>query len=163
MRYFLLVVMAGFLSGCSANAIIPAKVTFTYPLQEPFAAFETEAAVGAVAYLDEGSLALYLPHLTSHQSRPTRLVFVPTDTAAIWVERRDPELRLEMIQERRKLSASGPILNEGMLLVSFPDNPRYGQAAGTRVWLTSTTGPDEIFRVRGVYWKSKASMKSLMD
>jgi hypothetical protein len=57
-------------------------------------------------------------------------------------------------------SASGEVLaqlNEGMLLVTFPPKAHYGGLAGKQLWLTSTAGPDEVFVVRGVYWKSKAT------
>ncbi len=162
MRPMLLLVSAALLAGCSATAIIPAKVTYTYPLMEPFAAYETKAAVGAVAYLDDGSLALYLPHLKPDQFRPERLVFTPAAEAGIWIERKDPALQLEMILEPRLLTPDGPKLNEGMLLVTFPnDTEHYGEAASKRIWLTSTAGPDEIFQVRGVYWKSKADLTEI--
>jgi len=61
-------------------------------------------------------------------------------------------------------SADGTVLarlNEGMLLVTFPSKAQYGDLAGKQLWLTSTAGPDEIFMVRGVYWKSKAAFQDL--
>jgi hypothetical protein len=157
--------------GCSASAIIPAKVTYTYPLEEPLATYETIAEIGAVAYLDNGSLELYLPQYAPDPSkpnpfRPQRFVFNKSSQEAVWQERKDPEFLLRTILSKEQLQVEGSgdtiALNEGMLLVTFPkDGRKYGDLAGKHIWLTSTAGPDEIFKVRGVYWKSKASFEDL--
>jgi hypothetical protein len=159
-------------AGCTATAIIPAKVTYTYPLNEPIASYETPAEVGAVAYLDNGSMELYLPCYSPDPAKPApfkpkRFVFTKTTAEGIWQERKDPEFTLRMILKKEQLTASGSSeiitnLNDGMLLVTFPSNSeRYGIYAGKRIWLTSTAGADEIFKVRGIYWKSKATYEDM--
>lgn len=145
------------LAGCTATAIIPAKVTYTYPLLEPFQCYETGAGIGAVAYIDNGSMELYLPRYAPNLFASKRFVFNATEREGTWAERSDPDLRAVMATEETTLPNScGTHLKQGMLLVTFPDNrDRYGETAGKRMWLTSTAGPDEIFMVRGVYWKWK--------
>jgi hypothetical protein len=165
MRRVIWILIAVWLAGCSGTAILPAKVTYTYPLSGP-SGYESTAATGAVAYLDNGTLELFLPLFSPGQLQPKRFVFQNTDGQGIlWAERRDPDLKARMIVRPEEVrSASGEVLaqlNEGMLLVTLPPKAHYGGLAGKQLWLTSTAGPDEIFVVRGVYWKSKATFPDL--
>ncbi len=159
------ILIAVWLTGCAGTAILPAKVTYTYPLSSP-SGYTSPAGTGAVAYLDNGTLELYLPLYTVGQLLPKRFVFQGVGRDGIqWAERRDPDLKARMIvKPEQARSADGTVLaqlNEGMLLVTFPSKAQYGDLAGKQLWLTSTAGPDEIFMVRGVYWKSKAAFQDL--
>lgn len=165
MRRAAWVAVAIWIAGCSGTAILPAKVTYTYPLLDPSGS-ESPAGAGAVAVLDKGTLELYLPLFARGQAKPRRFVFRSLDRSGVlWAERRDPDLVARMILGPETLrSQSGEALanlNEGMLLVTFPLKSAYGDLAGKRLWLTSTAGPEEIFVVRGVYWKSKAAVGDL--
>ncbi|GEM_PF-3853151 len=165
MRRMVWILIAVWLTGCAGTAILPAKVTYTYPLSGP-SGYESPAGTGAVAYLDNGTLELYLPLFTVGQLQPKRLVFQNIDRDGIlWAEHRDADLKARMILTPEQVrSADGTVLaqiNEGMLLVTFPSKAQYGDLAGKQLWLTSTAGPDEIFLVRGVYWKSKAAFQDL--
>ena len=165
MRRVAWVIIAVWLAGCSGTAILPAKVTYTYPLSGS-SGYESTAGTGAVAYLDNGTLELFLPLFAPGQPQPKRFVFPSIDRAGIlWAERRDPDLKARMIVKPEQVrSAAGDVLaqlNEGMLLVTFPSKAQYADLAGKQLWLTSTAGPDEIFVVRGVYWKFKATFPDL--
>ncbi|WP_447975192.1 hypothetical protein [Nitrospira sp. Kam-Ns4a] len=160
------VLLSVWLAGCSGTAIIPAKVTYTYPLAGP-SGYESPAGTGAVAYLDNGTLELYLPLFAPGQIKPQRFVFQPTSpTGLLWAERKDPDLQARIIQQPEEAtSATGTVLahlNEGMLLIAFPAKPQYRDLAGKQLWLTSTAGPDEVFHLRGLYWKSKAAVGDLV-
>jgi hypothetical protein len=165
MQRVAVLLLAVWLAGCAGTAIIPAKVTYTYPLAGP-AGYESAAGTGAVAYLDNGTLELYLPLFAPGQIKPQRFVFSPADpTALLWVERKDPDLQARMVERPEEVKAAdGRVLarlQNGMLLVTFPDKPQYRDLAGKRLWLTSTAGPEEIFILRGVYWKSPAGYADL--
>ena len=160
-NFALVVVTMGVLCGCSSTAIIPAKVTYTYPLSDVYANYPASGR-GAVAYLDNGSLELYLPANQTNQLRATRLVLQNANgNPTLWIGRNDTNLTARLIVKPESVTAeNGDILAnlaEGQLLVTFPKDDRYGGIQGQKLWLTSTAGPDETFIVRGLYWKSKAS------
>lgn len=165
MRGLAAAVLALWLAGCAGTAIIPAKVTYTYPLAGP-SGYESVAGTGAVAYLDNGTLELYLPLFAPGQIKPQRFVFSPADpTGLLWVERKDQDLQARMVVQPEDVKAAdGRVLarlNDGMLLVTFPAKPQYRDLAGKQLWLASTAGPEEIFTLRGIYWKSKAGFADL--
>ncbi len=165
MRRVVFILIAVWLVGCSGTAILPAKVTYTYPLGGP-SGYESPAGTGAVAYLDNGTLELYLPLFKPGQLKPERFVFRNTDeVGAFWAERKDPEFKARMILQTEQIKSPGGSilaqLNEGMILFNFPAKSAYGDLAGKQIWLTSTVGPEEVYRVRGIYLKSKASFADL--
>ncbi len=158
----------GVLAGCSANAIIPVKLTYTYPPAEAMA-YETDAAFGAIAFVDERTFDLYLPYFnkTIH-SKPARFVFTPVEATNIrWtgkpsrgMHEADIEARFVLVPEEIK-DKNGELLaklDRGALLVTFPKKKEYKGLSGQTIWLTPSVGWNEVFHVRGLYLKSPSKL-----
>ena len=149
------------LAGCTGTAILPAKITYTYPLADALACYQP-AAMGAVAKQDNGTLRLYLPFFSKGQLRPKTIVFLSKDPEGVlWTSEADSSLKARFLREPLTedcVGVAGNItdLQPGMLVVEFPQNLDYHDLAGKRIWLSATIGEGELFVVRGVYWKSTA-------
>lgn len=129
-RWLALVMLS---SGCSAHAIVPAKLTYTYPPNE--APQLDAASMGAVAFVDAATMELYLPLFrgvrdsSSAHDRPARLVFSPTSkTKKCWEGRpaRAPaEARIQPVKawfvvDVTQVSAAAPALTPVSASTTFP-------------------------------------------
>jgi len=165
----LLLLVAGLvIAGCSANAIIPVKLTYTYPPAEPMA-YETEAAFGAVAFVDKRTFDLYLPYAdgTVH-SKPRRFVFTPVDRSNVhWLGKsargkEEPDITARFVLEPEALKDNNgetlAQLGRGALVISFPPNDAYKTLAGQTIWLTPSVSWNEVFHIRGFYLKSPSNL-----
>jgi hypothetical protein len=165
----LLLLVAGLvIAGCSAHAIIPVKLTYTYPPAEPMA-YETDAAFGAVAFVDERTFDLYLPYAdgTVH-GKPARFVFTPADRSNVrWLGkpsrgREEPDIAARFVLEPETLKGKDgetvAQLERGALVISFPRNDVYKTLAGQTIWLTPSVSWDEVFHIRGFYLKSPSNL-----
>jgi len=161
-------VSALLIAGCSANAIIPAKLTYTYPPAEPMA-YATDAAFGAVAFVDERTFDLYLPYAGGTvRGKPERFVFTPVDRSNVrWLGRpsrskEEPDITARFVLEPEALTGKDgePMaqLERGALVISFPDNDAYKKLAGQTIWLTPSVSWNEVFHIRGFYLKSPSNL-----
>lgn len=163
MKRTLLVCVAVLLVGCSGVAILPAKITYTYPLLDDLQCYQP-AGRGAVAVQDNGTLRLVLPEFSKTQRVPKQIVFdTVTQDGVIWTQSKDdPDLKTRfMLAPEPATCTNGRSFNlpAGLLLVEFPPKPElYGELAGKQIWLTSTAGAGEIFVLRGIYYKSDATL-----
>lgn len=156
------------LTGCSAHAIIPAKLTYTYPPAEPMA-YETDAAFGAIAFVDERTFDLYLPYFNETvRTKPKRFAFTPVDKSNIhWLGKpargkEDPDIQARFVLEPEALKGKdGEVvaqLDRGALVITFPKNEAYKGLVGQTIWLTPSVGWNEVFHVRGLYLKSPSKL-----
>jgi|SRR5581483_9148115 len=156
------------LPACSAQGIIPAKLTYTYPPLEPMA-YPTDAAFGAIAMVDERTFDLFLPYFDQNiHSKPKRFVFTPTDSTNVhwWggFSRGKGEADIEarfVLQPEELKGKNGDLLanlDRGALVVTFPENPKYKELSGQKIWLTPSVGWNEVFHIRGLYMKSSSKL-----
>ncbi|MFA6013274.1 MAG: hypothetical protein WC799_25010 [Desulfobacteraceae bacterium] len=160
--YFFVLIWIVIISGCKGIAVLPAKIVYMYPVGE---LYEQSAANGAVAKVDNGTLSLYLPMFNNNEQIPRRFEFYWENNKKIWEERRGDATIECILQDRDQSLPSGKTLHltTNMILVKFPDKPRYGDLAGKMIWLTANVGPDEFKKIRGVYFKSNASYPDLFN
>jgi hypothetical protein len=137
--------LGAMLAGC-AGAGMTGPLTYTYPPALP-AVYAPDAALGAVAFLREGHLDLYLPvYHGDTRRRPERFSFRPAaDPAGTWVGHPYRLPQWDDIVARRVDAAEAlpdprtghrvALLPPGALAVRFPAKRRYGALAGTTVFL----------------------------
>jgi hypothetical protein len=165
---FSVLVLLFFLSGCSAHGIIPVKLTYTYPPAGPMA-YTTDAAFGAIAMVDERTFDLYLPYFNRDvRSKPKRFVFTPTDSTNVhWLgkpSRGQAEANIEarfVLGPEELKGKNGETLarlDRGALLITFPEKEDYKGLSGQTIWLTPSVGWNEVFHLRGLYWKSPSKL-----
>ena len=164
----LLLVFSLLNAGCSANAIIPVKLTYTYPPAEAMA-YPTDAAFGAIAFVDERTFDLYLPYFNEKlRSKPARFVFTPVDASNVrWLGKpargmHEADIEAHFILGPEEIKdKNGELLaklDRGALVVTFPKETEYGDLSGQTIWLTPSVGWNEVFQIRGIYLKSPSKL-----
>lgn len=162
-KYILpLTILLILVSGCGAIAIVPAKIVYMYPTGE---LYDIEAANGAVAKVDNGTMSLYLPMFSKGDAKPKRFQFTWNASKKVWNERRGLATIETVSSATTQPLPSGKTLHlePNMILVKFSDNPKNKDLSGKMLWLTANVGGDEISKIRGVYFKSDASFQELFD
>ena len=154
------------LAGCASHAIVPFRMTYTYPVAEA-CQYASQAACGAVAFWNDRSLELYLPYQQkSFDARPARYEFTPADARnETWLGKRantrgatDIKARF-VLADQEATNPSGFRELRGMLVVEFPaDAATHGDLAGKTIWLSPAVGWENVKLMRGLFWEGESRL-----
>ncbi len=157
MRKYTVLIITFIICSCSSSAIIPAKLTYTYPLGDVMTA-QPEQAKGVVAYLDDGTLELFLPLFNEKMIKPMRYVFLENETGNVFTERKDNEFTARILPgDEEIVSSAGDriSLQKGVLVIQFPNNDIYQKLSGKTIWLNLICGYEEVYQISGLYLKTR--------
>lgn len=154
------------LSGCASHAIVPFRMTYTYPVAEA-CQYPTVTACGAVAFWNDKTIALYLPYQkNTFEKRPARYEFTSLDAKnETWIgklanTRNDADIHAHFIlSDQAENDPRGFRATRGMLIVDFPNKQEiYGELAGKTIWLTPSVGWENVKQIRGLFWESDSKL-----
>ena len=165
-KAMMVAVLFAVLAGCASHAIVPFRMTYTYPVAEA-CRYPSQAACGAVAFWNDKLIELYLPYRQkSFDKRPARYEFTPVDAGnETWLGKRANTRGAADIKARFVLAdqdaenSSGFRERRGMLVIDFPaDAAGYGDLAGKTIWLTPAVGWENVKLMRGLFWEQESRL-----
>lgn len=154
------------LGGCASNAIVPLRMTYTYPPAEG-CGYQAESACGAIAFWNDKSIELYLPNFgKSLRNKPQRFEFTPSDgERKVWrgkaaQQRGEPDITARFVLADQADTPPNAEFHRrrGMLVVDFPADATYGELAGDSIWLTPAVDWENVKVVRGLFWESDSQL-----